>query len=340
VIEDDDAIRRLLVRSLEAEGFGVISLADGDAGIRAIHEHQPDLVLLDLTLPRVDGFDLLRRLRADARTVALPVIVLTAHTASADMVAALDAGADDYIAKPFQQAELLARVRSAWRMRQVLLRMEDAHAIVVALVNAVEAKDVDLKDHCRNLAFRAARLGAYVGLREQELEEVAFGALLHDIGKIAIPERILHKPGPLTDEEFAEMRLHPEIGERIIGPLRMAGAFSPIIRHHHERWDGRGYPDRLGGETIPLGARIVAIADAYDAIVRGRVYRAARTHEEAVDELRRHAGTQFDPGLVPLFIDEVDRVANGMPPPVELPTVARLAVAIPIRPGSPVRPGG
>jgi len=340
VIEDDDAIRRLLVRSLEAEGFGVISLADGDAGIRAIHEHQPDLVLLDLTLPRVDGFDLLRRLRADARTVALPVIVLTAHTASADMVAALDAGADDYIAKPFQQAELLARVRSAWRMRQVLLRMEDAHAIVVALVNAVEAKDVDLKDHCRNLAFRAARLGAYVGLREQELEEVAFGALLHDIGKIAIPERILHKPGPLTDEEFAEMRLHPEIGERIIGPLRMAGAFSPIIRHHHERWDGRGYPDRRAGEAIPLGARIVAIADAYDAIVRGRVYRAARTHEEAVDELRRHAGTQFDPGLVPLFIDEVERVANGMPPPVELPSVARLAVAIPIRPGSPVRPGG
>jgi len=339
VIEDDASIRRLLVRILEAEGYGTIAVGDGDAGLRAIHEHQPDLVILDLSLPRIDGHELIRRLRADPRTVALPVIVLTGHTASADMIAALDAGADDFVAKPFQQLELLARLRSAWRMRQVTLKMEDAHAIVVALVNAVEAKDVDLKDHCRNLAFRAARLGAYVGLRDQELDEVAFGALLHDIGKIALPEAILHKPGPLTEDEIREMRLHPVIGERIIGPLRIARDFSPIIRHHHERWDGRGYPDGLAGEAIPLGARIVAIADAFDAIVRGRVYRAARTLDEAIEELRRHSGSQFDPGLIPLFIDEIERVGSGTPPPVELPSVARLAVAVPIRPDPvPARP--
>lgn len=340
VIEDDAAIRRALVRMLESEGFGAIALADGDSGLRAIHEHQPDLVILDLSLPRIDGMEVIRRLRADVRTVALPIIVLTAHTATADMVAALDAGADDFLAKPFQHAELLARLRSAWRLRQVVDRMEQAHAIVIALVNAVEAKDVDLKDHCRNLAYRASRLGAYVGLREEELEAVAYGALLHDIGKIAMPEAILHKPGPLTDDEFREMKLHPQIGERICGPLRIARSFSSIIRHHHERWDGRGYPDGLAGEGIPLGARIVAIADAYDAIVRGRVYRPARSIGEAVEELRRHSGTQFDPGLVPLFIDEIDRLSSGVLPSVELPAVARLAVAIPIRPdtaGVPLR---
>lgn len=338
VIDDDDAVRRLLTRMLEAAGYQVIALADGDAGLHAIHEHQPDLVLLDLTLPRMDGYEICRRLRADVRTQTLPIIVLTGHTAMDDMVAALDAGADDFVTKPFQQVELLARLRSAWRSRQVVMRMEQAHAIVVALVNAVEAKDVDLKDHCRNLAYRAARLAAYVGLRDVELEGVAYGALLHDIGKIAMPEHILHKPGPLSDREVAEMRHHPEIGERICGPLQLARGFAPIIRHHHERWDGRGYPDGLKGEGIPLGARIVAIADAFDAIFRGRLYRPARSLDETVAELWRHSGTQFDPGLVPLFIDEIDRVETGVPPAAELPVVAQLAVAIPIRPATfPVR---
>jgi putative two-component system response regulator len=334
VIEDDSAVRRLLTRILEAAGYQVVAVADGDLGLRAIHEHQPDMVILDLTLPRMDGFEVCRRLRADVRTVTLPIIVLTAHTAMEDMVAALDAGADDFLTKPFQQVELLARLRSAWRSRQVVMRMEQAHAIVVALVNAVEAKDVDLKDHCRNLAYRASRLAAYVGLREHELEGVAYGALLHDIGKIAMPEHILHKPGPLSEDEFREMRHHPEIGERICEPLRLARDFSPIIRHHHERWDGRGYPDGLRGEGIPLGARIVAIADAFDAILRGRPYRPARSLDESVDELRRHAGTQFDPGLVPLFIDEIERVESGVPASVELPAVAQLPVAIPIRPAT------
>jgi putative two-component system response regulator len=202
--------------------------------------------------------------------------------------------------------------------------MEQAHDIVVALANAVEAKDLGLKDHCRYLAYRSARLAALVGLRDGELEGVAYGALLHDIGKIGISEHVLHKPGPLTEEEFRIMREHPEIGERICDPLRMSRDFTPIIRHHHERWDGAGYPDGLRGERIPLGARIVALADAFDAIVRGRPYRAARSVEEAFDELRRHAGKQFDPDLVPLFIEESDRLEAGVAPSVELPPAALL----------------
>jgi putative two-component system response regulator len=324
VIDDDEALRRLLTRILETAGYRVIALADGETGLRAIHEHQPDLVLLDLTLPRMDGLEVCRRLRADARTVTLPIIVLTAHRSMDDMVAALDAGADDFLTKPFQQVELLARLRSADRSRQVVMRMEQAHAIVVALVNAVEAKDRDLRDHCGRLAYRATRLAAYVGLRGYELEGVAYGALLHDVGKIAMPEHILRKPGPLTEDEAVTMRRHPVIGERICDPLRMSRDFAPIIRHHHERWDGSGYPDGLRGERIPLGARIVSLADAYDAIVRDRPYRAARSHDEAVDELRRFAGRQFDPALVPLFIDEVERADAGAVPSTELPPAATL----------------
>lgn len=335
VIEDDAAVRRVLSRILEDAGYAVLAMPDGESGLRTVTEHLPDMLILDLTLPRVDGLEICRRLRADPRTVTLPIIVLTAHTSTSDMVAALDAGADDFVTKPFQQVELLARLRSSFRTREVIRRMEQAHDIVVALANAVEAKDLGLKDHCRYLAYRSARLAAYVGLREGELEGVAYGALLHDIGKIGISEHVLHKPGPLTDEEFSVMREHPEIGERICDPLRMSRDFTPIIRHHHERWDGTGYPDGLKGEGIPLGARIVALADAFDAIVRGRPYRAARTTEEAYDELRKHSGTQFDPGLVPLFIEETDRDGAGVAPSVELPRVALLGQEAPIVTGAP-----
>jgi putative two-component system response regulator len=335
VVEDDAAVRRVLSRILEDAGYAVLAMPDGDSGLRAVIQHQPDMLILDLTLPRMDGLEICRRLRADSRTVTLPIIVLTAHTSTSDMVAALDAGADDFVTKPFQQVELLARLRSSFRTREVIRRMEQAHDIVVALANAVEAKDLGLKDHCRYLAYRSARLAAYVGLREGELEGVAYGALLHDIGKIGISEHVLHKPGPLTDAEFSVMREHPEIGERICDPLRMSRDFTPIIRHHHERWDGTGYPDGLKGEAIPLGARIVALADAFDAIVRGRPYRAARSIEEAYDELRKNSGTQFDPGLVPLFIEETDRDGAGIAPSVELPRVALLGQEAPIVTGAP-----
>ena len=335
VIEDDAAVRRVLSRILEDAGYGVIAMPDGEIGLRAVVEHQPDMLILDLTLPRIDGLEVCRRLRADVRTVTLPIIVLTAHTSTSDMVAALDAGADDFVTKPFQQVELLARLRSSFRTREVVRRMEQAHDIVVALANAVEAKDLGLKDHCRYLAYRSARLAAYVGLRDSELEGVAYGALLHDIGKIGISEHVLHKPGPLTDDEYRVMREHPEIGERICDPLRMSRDFTPIIRHHHERWDGTGYPDGLRGEGIPLGARIVALADAFDAIVRGRPYRPARSVEEAYDELRKYSGAQFDPGLVPLFIEETDRDGAGIAPSVELPRVALLMQEAPIVTGAP-----
>jgi len=324
VIEDDSVVRHDLTRILEDPGYRVIALASGENGLRAVHEHQPDLLLLSLAAPRVDALGLVRRLRADQRTAMLPVIALTERTSFDHRIEALDAGADDVILKPFHEPELMARVRNVLQRTGRGPRMERAHAAVVALSNAVEAKDVDLKDHCRYMAYRAARLAAYVGLRGDDLESVAHGALLHDVGKIAIPRPLLHKVEPLAAAEWEQLQRHPEIGARICGPLDGAREIAPIIRHHHERWDGSGYPDGLRGEQIPLGARIVALADAYDVIVRGRPYQAPRSHRHAVMELIRCSGSQFDPALVPLFIEETERVEAGAPAPVPLPPAALL----------------
>src|SRR6266540_2620087 len=283
VVEDDQAVRMLLERLLEREGYRTASAVDGEAALRAVQEQSPDLVILDIGLPRLDGYAVTRRLRADARTLTLPIILLTGRNGLDDVVDGLDAGADDFLSKPFRQPELLARIRSALRLRQALVRMDAAHAAVAALANAVEAKDPLTERHCQRLANLAARLGAEAGLDGIELEAVAYGALLHDVGKIGVPEAILTKASPLDVDGWVVMRRHPEIGERICQPLASAGMFSPIVRHHHERWDGRGYPDGLRGEAIPLGARIVGLVDAFDAMTHDRPYRRAMPTAQAVD---------------------------------------------------------
>jgi putative two-component system response regulator len=182
-----------------------------------------------------------------------------------------------------------------------------SHGVIAALANAVEAKDATTELHCQRLAGLAHELGMRAGIEPAALKGVVFGALLHDIGKIGVSDAILTKAGPLTAHEWHEMRQHPVIGERICEPLASAAEFAPIVRHHHERWDGTGYPDGLRGESIPIGARIVGLVDAYDAIIHDRPYRPARSIEEALDELTREAGAQFDPELVRLFLPMAER---------------------------------
>jgi putative two-component system response regulator len=310
IAEDDVANRALLVRHLERAGYRAIAVADGRDALRAAVDEAPALVLLDVGLPGLSGLDVCRRLRADPRTVALPIILVTGQVTSLDVVAGLDAGADDFVRKPYDQAELMARVRSVLRLAHATAEVAGAHGVIAALANAVEAKDSTTEEHCQRLAGLAHELGMKVGLQPAALKGLIFGALLHDIGKIGISDAILKKPDPLTPEERRTMRLHPIIGERICEPLATATQFAPIIRHHHERWDGRGYPDGLRAEAIPVGARIVGLVDAYDAIIHDRPYRPARDIHSAMAEIRREAGGQFDPELVRLFLPLLEREAR------------------------------
>jgi putative two-component system response regulator len=315
VVEDDAAIRSLLSTLLERHGFDVPVALDGEAGLRAVEEHDPDVVLLDVGLPKMDGHEVTRRLRADRRSRTLPVIMLTARSNLDDMVAGLDAGADDFVTKPFRATELLARIRSAVRMRRAILGMETAHAVVAALANAVEAKDVLTERHCQRLATLSGLLAQRIELPIEDREAIVYGALLHDVGKIGVPEAILQKPGALTEAEWAVVRRHPEIGERICRPLALSERYTPIVRHHHERWDGAGYPDGLLGNAIPIGARIVTLADALDAMTQDRPYRRARSLDAALTEIRDGSGRQFDPGLVREFIAMVEDEAAAFDPP-------------------------
>jgi putative two-component system response regulator len=314
VVEDDPANRALLTQLLERADYRPVLASDGLSGLAAAFDLNPDVMLLDVELPGLDGLEICRRLRLDPRTVALPIVLLTGKASVDDVVAGLDAGADDFLAKPFHAYELLARLRSARRLALVMAEMEGAHGVVAALANAVEAKDQVTEHHCQRLAGLANLLGVAAGLDPRTLKGVVFGALLHDIGKIGVSDLILQKQGPLTSDEWAEMRQHPIIGERICRPLAASRDFAPIVRHHHERWDGFGYPDRLRGLDIPIGARIVGLVDAFDAMTHDRPYRAGFALDQALEEIRTEAGRQFDPELVACFLDIVhgeDPVTTG-----------------------------
>src|SRR5260221_1870890 len=306
VIEDDAANRQLLASMLTREGYSVRTAADGESGLIAALDPDLDLILLDIGLPKMDGLEVTRRLRVDRRARTVPIILLTGRSGVDEMVLGLDAGADDFVSKPFQRPELLARIRSAIRMREAILGMETAQAVVAALANAVEAKDESTERHCQRMAGLAARVGERVGMTDAELEGLAYGALLHDVGKIGVPEAILATAGPLSPEEWTVLRRHPEIGERICLPLGLSRSFVTVVRHHHERWDGFGYPDRIAAETIPLGARVVGLVDAFDAMTHDRPYRGALVLDVALDEIRRGAGRQFDPGLSTTFLQIVE----------------------------------
>jgi putative two-component system response regulator len=308
VVDDSVANRELIEACLAGVDCEVRAAADGPGALRMIESRTPDLVLLDVQMPGMDGYEVCRLIKANPSCRLLPVVMITSLDRTEDRVRALESGADDYMSKPVERVELVARVRSALRLKAVYDSLDRAEQVIFALAAAVEAKDPFTEAHTQRVAESARRIGARMGLSDGELDALYRGGLIHDIGKIGVPDAILLKKGRLDPEELLRMRAHPIIGESIVSPLPSGADLLPIIRHHHERFDGGGYPDGLRGEEIPQPARIVAVCDAYDALVNDRPYRPRRTVDEAISILTNGAGTQWDRGVVEAFIRELPDV--------------------------------
>ena len=302
VVDDHPLNRQLLEAYLATVDCSVLTAASGVAALEIFAEQRPDLVLLDVDMPGLDGFEVCRRLKSLPEGRLVPVVMITALNQVGDRVTALEAGADDFMSKPVERSELVARTRSALRLKATYDSLESAERVIYALAAAVEAKDSYTEAHTHRVGLSSRRLGQSVGLADDDLNALLRGGMIHDIGKIGIADAILQKPGLLSPEEQHEMQRHPELGERIARPLGSATELLPIIRHHHEAYDGCGYPDGLRGQKIPLTARIVAICDGFDALTSTRPYRSGRSTSEAVDILRAGRGKQWDPDLVDVFV--------------------------------------
>jgi cyclic di-GMP phosphodiesterase len=272
---------------LESQGYEVLMAESEETAEQLCGQLQPDLVLLHDHGPRLAGADLCRRMKRDPVNKLTPIVLISSSPTPAEALRAQEAGAADYWETPCSLRDALGRIEAFLRLKNYI--DEQAKAVVLALARSVDARHSVTGDHTGQLADYAAKLGENLGMTEEELEELRLGCLLHDIGKVAIPDSILLKPDRLSTEETQIVRQHPVTGEKICAPLKTLRRILPMIRHHHERMDGSGYPDGLSGEEIPLQARIVQIADVYDALIKDRPYRAALSAEDAMEILRREA---------------------------------------------------
>jgi putative two-component system response regulator len=303
IVDDNREMAGALAALLQLSGHTVELFDDGRRALAAIEHHPPELIILDVQMPHLDGLAVCTALKRAPSTWGIPVIMVTVDDEREARLQGIEAGADDYLPKPVDARELEVRVRALLRTKRRQDGLEPAEAVIFALARTVEAKDAYTEGHLRRLERYAEGIGRRMCLEGEALIALRYGALLHDVGKVGVDEMIIRKGGPLTPAEYRTMQQHTLIGERIVQPLRLAVAVSPIVRHHHERWDGRGYPDGLAGHAIPLGARIVAVADAYDAMTTQRPYNRALTAEEALERLRAGAGVYWDPQVVALFIE-------------------------------------
>jgi len=309
VVDDLKPNRQLLLAHLADLGCELEEAADGLEALELIKASEPDLILLDIAMPRLDGLALCRLLKADARLRLIPVVLLTAHVDRETRIAGLAAGADDFLTKPFDAEEVLVRAQVLLRERALNLSLDGAEAVILALARAVEARDLYTVHHAERVGSYAREIGRAAGLGADDLDALYKGGVLHDLGKIAIPDSILLKPSALSPEEWQIMQTHSAEGQRIALPLRSTVALLPTIRHHHERFDGAGYPDHLVGGAIPTHARMAAIADAWDAMVSDRPYRRGMEIEEARRRLEQGAGSQWDAEFVRAFIGLLDHGA-------------------------------
>lgn len=305
VVDDEESNRKLLTRLLSAD-YDVVTAPDGEQALALLENVDVDLVLLDVRLPGMDGFEVCGRLKKMDRTRLVPVVLVTGLGAREHRIRGIHAGADDFLRKPFDAEELHARVASLVRLKEYTDDLESAEAILKSLALTIDARDPYTDGHCERLSRFAVALGSTLGLSKDELSALDRGGYLHDIGKVGIPDSILLKPARLTPEEFELIKQHTIIGDRLCGELRSLRLVRQIVRHHHEVLDGTGYPDGLHGEQVPLLAQIVGIVDLYDAVTSSRPYRDALPAEHAYRELRNECVQgRRNPQLVEAFISLV-----------------------------------
>jgi len=308
-VDDDPDALEAIAEALGTLGYTVWQAEDGPAAIALAREQAPDVILLDVVMPAMDGYEVCRQLKRDPQTRLIPVVFLTGHGGREPRIAGLEAGATDFLSKPCELTELEVRVRNLVQFRRLTEELDSAEELVFSIARAVEARDAGTGDHCDRLARMAVELGERLGLDEDALKALKRGAYLHDLGKVGIPDAVLLKPGTLDEAEWKVMRRHVEIGVEICAPLRSLRPVLPIIRHHHEKLDGSGYPDGLKGREIPFLARVFQVTDVFDAVTNERTYRQALSAADALALLERESSRGWwDPEIVAEF---VKLVGNG-----------------------------
>jgi len=310
LIADDQAANRVLLEELlTAHGLQVVTVSDGAEVVPQLMTTQVDLVLMDVMMPRLTGFQACEEIKNNPDTYLIPVILITALSDKQDRIAGIKAGADDFLSRPVDRTELLARVRSLLKLKQRTDELERAESVLFSLAQSIEGKDPYTHGHCERLADYSARLGEQLGLSEDQVTALRRAGIVHDVGKIAVPDAILLKPGRLTPDEWTIIREHSVVGERICAPLKSFRYVLPIIRHHHEKLDGSGYPDGLRGEAIPITARVLQIVDVYDALTTDRPYKKAFSIADALQTMKEEVTKGWwDPHI----FDQFERlVRNG-----------------------------
>jgi putative two-component system response regulator len=305
IVEDNDILREGLRILLETEGFKVLTAAHGLSALNQMETVSPDLILSDISMPEMDGFAFYNAVREHPEWITIPFIFLTARGERDDVFASKKLGVEDYLVKPVDRQELVTTIRSRLdRSQQLMLaQLEQAYeASLIMLANAIELRDQYTRGHVERVMHYCKYISQQLGLGSIVTKPLQFGAILHDIGKIYVRENVLYKAGPLSGEEWDEMRQHTVVGSELLQSIPYLVQAIPIIRHHHERWDGQGYPDGLVGEEIPLGARIVAVADSFDAMTTSRVYQNAIPPQQALEEIMNGSGTMYDPAVVEAFL--------------------------------------
>ena len=315
IVDDLDLNRRLLKAMLKTAPYRILEAKRPAEALALLAREKVDLVVVDLVMPEMSGPDFCRLLKNDRKTQLIPILMMTSVQGAENEIAGIESGADDFLMKPLQPNLVRAHIRSMLRNKALIDSLEEAETILFALAQSVEHRDKYTGLHCERLATYSIALGQALGLNRPDLLALYRGGYLHDIGKISIPDAILFKRGLLTDEEWQTMRLHTIRGEEICKPMKTLGAVMPIIRSHHERWDGTGYPDGLQGEDIPLLARILQVADIYDALTTARPYKPAFTHEHALEIMSEEARRGWrDPELVPLFAEITQKTGDAERP--------------------------